>query len=413
MVDPAALRRIVIVGAGQAGAQAAVSLRQNGFDGDVVLIGAEPDPPYQRPPLSKAFLKGELAADRLHLKPPEFYDAARITTRFGVAAAAIDRAARQVRLAGGGAEAYDALILATGAQARRLGLPGAASAGVHVLRTRADVDAIRPRLTPGARVAIVGCGYIGLEVAAVARRLGAAVVALEAAERVMPRTAGPEIAGYFDALHRAEGVDLRLAAQAAAFEGDGALTGIRLADGGVVPADLAIVGVGVVPDVALAQDAGLTCEDGILVDDDGRTSDPRIFAAGDCARRPRLGARGTVRLESVHNAIDLGKRAAAALAGRPRPKDEAPWFWSDQYDAKLQTVGLGGDRDQAVVRGDPEAGAFAVFALKDGRIIAVDAVNQPAVFMAAKRLVLAGAQIDPAVLADPESDLRALAKAEA
>lgn len=386
-----AVERVVIIGAGQAGGEAALRLRAGGFAGAITLIGEEPLAPYQRPPLSKKYLAGEWGEDRLLLRDLEAYDHERVTLRLNTAATAIDRAAKSVRTNDGQDIPYDALILATGSRARALPVAGADLPGVHTLRTAADVDAIRAHIRPGARLAVIGAGYIGLEVAAVARGLGLDVTVIEAAARPLSRVTSPEVSAFFLEHHTAQGVKFALSAQAAFIAGDKRVTGVGLKDGTEIPADLVIVGVGILPEVGLAQAAGLKTEDGIVTDGDTRTSDPAIFAIGDCARRPipSYGGR-SCRLESVHNAIEGAKLAAAAILNTPPPALEAPWFWSDQYDLKLQIAGLFQGYDRLVLRGEPGPQGFAAFYFEGERLIAVDAVNRPAEFLGAKQLIQKG-----------------------
>jgi len=397
----------VIIGAGQAGLSAAEALRKRGYGGPVTLIGDEPAPPYQRPPLSKGYLSGELPAERLWLKPESYFDAAAITLRTGVRAAAIDRGARRVVLSDGPSVAYDHVILATGGAARRLTLPGADLPGVHVLRSLAEADALSDVLSGARRLAIIGAGYIGLEVAASARKRGLEVSVLEAADRPMARTASPLLGGWFGALHRGYGVDLRVSTGVAAITGADRADGVRLLDGERVEADLVLVAAGLVPGTALAEEAGLACADGILVDTQARTSDPDIFAIGDVTRFDSGLYGRSIRLESVQNAIEQGRAAAAAICGAPSAYDPVPWFWSDQYAIKLQIAGLIEGADQMVRRGDPEEGAFALFHLKDGVLIACEAVNAAPEFMAAQRMIAARARPDPDRLRDTTVAMRA------
>lgn len=392
--------RVVIVGAGQAGGEAAIRLRQLGFKGEVTLIGEEPLPPYQRPPLSKKFLSGEMPEDRLLLKPAEAYAEENITLLTGKKVVWIDRAQKKARLEGGREIAYDALVLATGSRVRELPVAGADLPGVFVLRTAADVDAIRPEFTAGKRLVVVGAGYIGLEVAAVARTLGLDVTVLEAAARPLARVTSPEVSGFFLDQHTARGVRFALSAQAAVIKGDARVRAVGLKDGTEVPCDLVIAGIGILPETALAETAGVTVQDGIVVDAQMRTSDPAIYAIGDCVSRPIQLYGRTGRLESVHNAIEGGKIAAAMIAGASAPHEEAPWFWSDQYDLKLQIAGLFSGYDQLVLRGSMEKRAFAAFYLKAGKLLAVDAVNSPAEFMGGKRLIEHGASVAPEALSD-------------
>ena len=399
-------KRIAIIGAGQAGGQTAYSLRQHGYDGEITLIGEEPAPPYQRPPLSKAYLKGELEEDRLYLKPVEYYAEHRIDLLSDAQVVAIDAGAKRLSLASGSKVSWDRLVIATGARPRRLPLPGAQLEGVLELRSLADADRLKARIAPGARLVVVGAGYIGLEAAAVAAQLGLKVVVLEAMPRVLARVAGPEISEFYTEVHRAAGVDVRLGARLEGFEGTGRVTAARLSTGEQIPCDVALVGVGVLANAELAKQAGLSLGDGILTDRQGRTSHPDIFAIGDVAFRPLTHYEGGARLESVHNAIEGGKIAAAALLGSPHPNEDVPWFWSDQYDLKLQTAGLSTGADQVVTRGDPASRSFAVFYLREGRVLAATAVNAAPEYMVGKKLVAASASVAPAELADKSISMK-------
>ena len=393
---------VVIVGAGHAGGSAAVALRQAGFAGPIALIGDEPHLPYQRPPLSKAWLKGEAADNALALKGDDWYAAHHIDLHLGVSASAVDPAARTVTLSDGVVLPYGALILATGARARPL--PGVTEplAGVLTLRSRADADALRQRLGPGKRLVIIGAGYVGLEVAASALAAGGAVTVLEREPRVLARVASPEMSDFFSRLHAARGVDLRTGVTVAGLESrDGAVTGVRLASGETLACNAVLVGIGAIPNVELAVAAGLACDDGVIVDGDARTSDPHIFAIGDVTRRPLALYERMTRLESVPSALEQAKQAANAITGRPAPASETPWFWSDQYEVKLQIAGLPFDADQRVTRGEPDSGHFAVFHLGAGRLLAVEAANAPQEFMAAKMMIHQRKSVDPALLADP------------
>ena len=393
--------RVVIVGAGQAGYEAAVRLRQLGFAGDVTLVGEEPLPPYQRPPLSKAYLSGAMPEERLLLKPMEAYAEERITLLLGRKVVWIDRINRKARLEGGRELGYDALILATGSRARPLPVAGADLGGIHLLRTAADVDLIRAEMGSARRLVVIGAGFIGLEVAAVARRLGLDVTVLEAMARPLARVTSPDMSGFFLDVHTGEGVRFALSAQAAVIKGDARVRAVGLADGAEIPCDMVIAGIGILPETALAETAGLAVENGIVVDRAMRTSDPAIYAIGDCVRRPfvHYGAE-TGRLESVHNAIEGGKIAAAMIAGAKAPVEEAPWFWSDQYDLKLQIAGLFAGYDQIVLRGNMAERSFALFYLKAGKLLAVDAVNRAPEYMGAKRMIEAGVSVAPAALSD-------------
>lgn len=400
--------QMVIVGAGQAGSQAAASLRAAGHKGRIVLIGEEPALPYQRPPLSKAFLQGELGEERLLLRPFAFYEQQSIDLRLGARVDAIDRVAQRIALQTGEAIAYDRLLLATGAPPRRLDLPGAELPGVRYLRTLADARALAPALARQGRLVVVGAGYVGLEVAASARKAGVEVVVIEAAPRVLARVAGPFLSAYVERRHREVGVELRLGAGVEAFEGAARVDAVRLSSGERIACDAVLIGVGAVPATALAAAAGLDVANGVVVYERTATADPMIFAAGDCANFPSPLYGRRMRLESVPNAIDQAKVAGSNMAGGRLVHDSVPWFWSDQYDIKLQTAGLSDGADQTFVRGDPEGGRFSVWSLLRGRLLAVDAVNDPAAFAIAKRLIAARGAVDTKILADPAADLKSL-----
>ena len=398
---------IVVVGAGQAGAALCERLRALGHDGPITLVGAEPVPPYQRPPLSKKYLTGEMPLERLFLRPEAFYAEHGITLRLGVRVTGIDRGAQEVMI-GDESLPYDRLALTTGAIPRRLPeAAGGALAGVHVLRDLADADAMAPEFVAGRRVVIVGGGYIGLEAAAVAASRGLEVTLIEAAPRILARVACAETADWFRDLHTAQGVRLIEGAPLARLTGTGRVDGAELADGRHIACDFAIVGIGVLPDTALAEAAGLECDNGIAVDEHCRTSDPNVFAAGDCAAFPFGGAR--IRLESVQNAIDQAEAAAAAMLGQGEAYAPVPWFWSDQYDAKLQIAGLNTGHDRIVVR-DGAEGARSHWYFAKGRFLAVDAMNDSRAYMVGKRLLEMGRTPDPAALADAGQNLKALLK---
>ena len=380
--------RIIIVGAGHAGGSAAAMLRQLGWKAGISLIGEEPLPPYQRPPLSKAWLKGEADVESLALRPAAFYNDSDIELRLGTTVASIDKAARGVTLSGGETLHYAHLILATGARARRIPLPGLELANVLELRTAADADKLKAVLGPGKRLAVVGGGYIGLEAAASARALGAEATIIEREPRVLARVACEILSTFFQDFHRSQGVVIELNAGVAALEGEGAVTGVRLSDGRVIPCDAALIGVGAVPNQELAEAAGLACDGGIVVDLNARTSDADIFAIGDCTKRPLPLYDRTMRLESVPNALEQATQAASAICGRPAPAPEVPWFWSDQYDLRLQIAGIPFDATEIVVRGDVASGKFALFhLLADGTVQAVEAVNASTEFMGGRRIV--------------------------
>ncbi|MGP1274052.1 MAG: NAD(P)/FAD-dependent oxidoreductase [Caulobacterales bacterium] len=399
----------VIIGAGQAGLACAAELRRRKYDRPVTLIGAETALPYQRPPLSKAYLSGEMPANRLWLKPEAFYPAAGIECLLNTAATAIDREAREVVLADGRRIAFEHCVIATGGEARIPPIPGANLPGVQVLRTFAEADRLSAALENASSLAVIGAGYIGLEVAASARKRGLAVTVLEAAERPMARTASPILGGWFGAVHRGYGVDLRVSTPVASIlEREGKAGGVVLADGEIVEADSILLAAGLALNTGLAEAAGLECADGILVDPSCRTSDPNILACGDVARFDSALYGRSIRLESVQNAIEQGKAAAATIAGEPATHDPVPWFWSDQYELKLQIAGLIEGADLKVRRGDPELGNFSVFHMKDGRIIACEAVNSAPEFMAAQKLIRSGKTVDPEALRNLDVAMRDL-----
>ncbi|MEM5583756.1 FAD-dependent oxidoreductase [Roseibium sp. AS2] len=378
---------IVIIGAGQAGAQVAHSLRQGGFEGPLRLIGDEPHPPYQRPPLSKKFLAGEIGAEGLWLRPPAFYTTQNIDLIPDTRVAAIDRDAKRLKLESGDTLSYGKLVLATGTHARLVKFDGADKDGVVTLRSIADVDLIRDRLQATGRIVIVGAGYIGLEVAAVARALGKDVTVLEAQDRPMKRVVSQTVSDFFIRLHESHGVDLRLNTGIESLEGGDAVTGVKLQGGEVVPADLVLVAVGAEPNDRLAAEAGLEVDNGILVDGCGQTSDPDIHAAGDCTRFYSGRYQRSVRMESVQNAIDQAKAVAQSLVGQDVDYDPMPWFWSDQYDIKLQIAGLSEGYDDTRVVGSPDDHKFYVAYLQAGRLIAVDSINSPRSHMMARRVI--------------------------
>ncbi len=401
----------VVVGAGHAGAQLCASLRQEGWTGEILVIGDEPALPYHRPPLSKTYLSGKAGLDDLLIRPADFYAKQDITLRHG-RVASIDRAAHTVTLSDGEQIGYAELALCLGARPRRLAIPGAELTGVHYLRDAADIEAIRAGLDGARRVVIIGAGYIGLETAASLRKLGIEVTVLETAERVLERVTAPQVSVFYDRVHREEGVDLRTGVTVTAIEGDDRVRGVRLADGGFVDADLVIIGIGVVPNTELAEAAGLTVDNGVVIDDHCRTDDPDIVAAGDCASHvmARYGRR--LRLESVPNAGEHAKVAAATMCGKAKSISALPWFWSDQYELKLQIAGLNDGYDSVVLRGDPAAGRdFACFYFDGEQMIAADCVNRPKEFMFSRRAIGERLPIDRSLLADPDTPLAELLKA--
>jgi len=400
---------VVIVGAGHAGVQAAASLREEGYDGEIVLLSDERELPYQRPPLSKAFLKREMDLHGLPLRAEAFYPAQRIDLRLGARAVRIDRAARTVALADGTSLPYGHLILATGARQRRLEVPGVDLPGVYALRTIADAAALRERIVPGLRVVVIGAGFIGLEVAATAAKLGAETAVVEIA-RPMGRAVSPALSDFYAEAHRSFGARLFLGVGVREISGTDKAEAVVLSDGEVLPADLVLVGVGVTAEDALARAAGLDCGNGVLVDERLVTSDPAISAIGDCAAFPNATLGFVTRLESIQNAVDQGKLVAARLAGKPKAYDALAWFWSDQGDLKLLIVGLSHDVDQWVVRGDPATRAFSTYGFRKGRLAVVESVNRAGDHAAAKRILASGKTLTPEQAADPDFDIRALAK---
>jgi 3-phenylpropionate/trans-cinnamate dioxygenase ferredoxin reductase component len=401
---------IVIAGAGHAGGSAAAFLRQFGWTGPITLVGEEPLAPYQRPPLSKAWLKGEANADSLALRPMRFYADNAIDLRLGRSVTGIDQAAGAVTLEDDERLPYSHLILALGSRLRKLPVPGADLPGVLELRTAADADRIKAALKPGLRLAVVGGGYIGLEVAASARALGAAVTVIEREERLLARVASPGLSQFYQATHAAKGVEILLGANVAALEGGaGGVSHVRLGNGNRIACDAAVVGVGALANDAIAAAAGIACNDGIVVDLEARTSEANIFAIGDCTRRPLPHYHRLARLESVPNALEQARQAASAICGRHAPVPEVPWFWSDQYDVKLQMAGMPFDVATTVTRGDPTNGKFAIFLLHEsGAVQAVEAINAPAEFMAGRQLIANRKIIVPERLANPSISMKEL-----
>jgi 3-phenylpropionate/trans-cinnamate dioxygenase ferredoxin reductase subunit len=397
----------IIIGGGHAAAEATTALRKEGFKGDVTLICEEPYPPYHRPPLSKTFLADQVAPEALFIRNAESYGQAGVNLRLAERVVGIDRATRSVRLSGGEVLPYSALLIATGAIPRRLAVEGAEARDIHYVRGIADIEALRPKVVAGARAVIIGGGYIGLEAAAMLRKLKLDVTVIEAMARVLQRVTAPEVSAFYGRVHREEGVEIIASAEPKEITPQSVI----LRDGREIAAEILIAGIGVTPDIALARECGLATEDGIVVDECCRTSDPMIFAAGDCTRflSPHYGVK--MRLESVQNANDQARVAAAVISGRPAVYDAIPWFWSDQYELKLQIAGVSSGYDEIAVRGDIEKGrSFAAFYLKRGEIISVDAVNRGKEFMAGKRLIAARARIPTRVLADDSVPVAELMK---
>ena len=402
----------VIVGSGHAGVQVAASLREEGWEGDIILLSDEPELPYQRPPLSKAFLKGQMDLAGLPLRAEKFFLDHRVDLRLGEKALRIDRTGRRLELSSGGSLAYDHLILATGARQRVLRAPGVDLEGVHSLRAIRDAAAIRENLSAGKRVVIIGAGFIGLEIAATALHLGGEVTVVEIADRPLGRAVSPTMSTFFLEAHKAFGAIFRLETGVTAIRGvDGHVAEVELSDGTRLPADIVIVGVGVTAEDALAREAGLVCENGIVVDEYMATSDPAISAIGDCAQFPSLMLGAPLRLESVQNATDQARALARRLVGKPEVYNALPWFWSDQGDLKLQIAGLSHGVDTWITRGDPASRAFATFGFRDGKLAVVETVNRGAEHMAARRLIAAATPITPEQAADLGFDLKKLALA--
>jgi len=410
-------RAVLILGTGQAGFQVAASLREEGFDGRVVLVGDEPEPPYQRPPLSKAYLTGKADAQAVRLRPEKFFAEHRIELRAGERAARIDRAERRVALPSGDVLSYDHLVLALGARNRALPVQGAGLDGVVQLRTLADAEGLRRRLEAARGAVVVGAGFIGLEFAAVAAARGVAVTVVEAADRPMARSLSPEMSAFFRGAHERQGVRFVFGATVVRVldDGGGRAAGVETADGRRFAADLVLVGIGVVPNAELAAEAGIAVSDGVLVDERLLTSDPAVSAIGDCARHPcRFAAAGVgpLRIESVQNAVDQARCVAARLAGRSAaPYAAVPWFWSDQGALKLQIAGLATPHDRAVARGDPASGAFSMFCFRGGRLVGVESANRPLDHVMARKMLANGTELTPDEAADPGFDLKARANA--
>jgi 3-phenylpropionate/trans-cinnamate dioxygenase ferredoxin reductase subunit len=401
---------VLIVGGGHGGAQAAIALRQRHFEGSIAMIGEEPELPYERPPLSKDYFAGEKAFERILIRPAAFWEQRGVTMRTGKRVVAVDPAAHNVSTADGETIGYGHLIWAAGGHPRRLTCSGHDLAGVHSVRSRADVDRMMGELADTGKVAVIGGGYIGLEAAAVLAKMGKRVTVLEALDRVLARVAGEALSRFYEAEHRAHGVDVRLGAMVECIEGkDGRVAGIRLADGEVIEAQMAIVGIGIVPAVEPLLAAGAEGGNGVAVDEHGRTTLPDIFAIGDCAMHANAYAEGLpIRLESVQNANDLANTVARALTGDPEPYNSVPWFWSNQYDLRLQTVGLSMGHDSTVTRGDPASRSFSIVYLKQGHVVALDCVNATRDYVQGKALVVGRTKAAPDQLADPAVPLKTL-----
>ena len=409
----AASSTAIIIGAGHAGGELAIALRNEGWEGRILLLGEEAHLPYHRPPLSKAYLAGSVEKSSLSIRPQMAYDKANVEFIGGVRVSRIDRANQRLELADGSQLAYDKLAIATGGRPRPLSVPNAAvaerCANFHYLRTLDDVEQIRAQLAPGKRLAIVGGGYIGLEVAASAIAQGLQVTVLEALPRVLQRVTAAELSAYYERKHREAGVDIRTGVQVADLEVTGdTVTAVLCADGSRLAADLVVVGIGLLANTELAAEAGLQVDNGILVDEHAQTSDPHIYAAGDCTNHPNALLGRRLRLESVPNALEQSRVAAANMAGKAKTYASVPWFWSDQYELKLKMVGLSEGFERLVLRGDPATDSFSAFYLKGDKVLAADTVNRPQDFIAAKRLVAEGIAVTAEQLADDGRPLKEL-----
>jgi 3-phenylpropionate/trans-cinnamate dioxygenase ferredoxin reductase subunit len=396
----------VIIGAGHAGGQAASALRMKGFEGKIIILGDEAYVPYERPPLSKGLLSGDIDIERVYLKKPDWYANKDVDLRVSTLVETIDKDNKTLALSDGNTVAYDKLLIATGTRVRKLDLPGAELGGIFYLRAIADTLAIRERMKPDTRVVIVGGGYIGLEVAAVAAKLGCDVTILEGLDRVMNRVVSPEVSAFYHDVHTEAGVKIMTGVGVTAYEGDGDVSHVVTADGSKFEADLVVVGVGVIPNCEIAEAAGLNVDNGLVVDEFAQTSDPNIYGAGDVTNHPNALLGRRLRLESVQNAVDQAKTAASAMLGKPMEYAEIPWFWSDQYDLKLQIVGLSEPDDDVVMRGDPASRKFSVCYLRDGEFVAINTINNVKDFMGSKKLIAAHRKVDPALLADADTPLK-------
>ncbi|HEX7709972.1 MAG TPA: FAD-dependent oxidoreductase [Sphingomonadaceae bacterium] len=401
----------IIVGAGHGGAQAAIALRQQGFEGSILMVGRDAEPPYERPPLSKEYLARDKPFERILIRPPHFWGERNVGLKLGAKATAVIPQARRLTLERGEVLSYGTLIWAAGGDPRQLSCPGAGLSGIHTVRDRADVDRIMADLDAGAKeVVVIGGGYIGLEAAAVLTKLGCRVTLLEALPRVLARVAGEALSSFYENEHRAHGVDLRTGAQVVALEGDsGRVSRALLADGTGIAAEMVIVGIGIVPAVGPLLAAGAQGSNGVEVDENCRTTLPNVYAIGDCAAHANAFAQGaTIRLESVQNANDMATTAAKAICGAPQPYRATPWFWSNQYDLKLQTVGLHATHDASVMRGDPASRSFSLIYLRQGQVIALDCVNATKDYVQGRKLIEAHARVSPERLADTATPLKEL-----
>ena len=404
------MKNLVIVGGGQSAAQCVLTLKRNDFKNKITLISEEKHIPYQRPPLSKEYLSDEVALERVYMKSKEFYDQNNVEIISSTKVIAIDRSKKSLTLSNTENLQYENLVLATGSRVRKLEVEGSHLSNINYLRTIEEADQLKKYFKLGKKLVVIGAGYIGLEVAAAAIKKGLGVTVIEMADRVMNRTVDPIISKYFDSLHRSKGAEIILNAALERFEGRKQVEKVICSNGKILEADGVVVGVGIMPNQEIAKSAGLTCNNGILVDEYGRTEDPFIFACGDCTNHPNPSLNKNLRLESVHNALEQAKTVAFSLIGKPKKYDQVPWFWSDQYEEKLQIVGLSEDHDEIVTRGSMTEGNFMLFYLKKGELIAINSVNNPKEFLISKKLVANKLKISSDVLCDQSTDLKNLLK---
>ena len=404
------MKNLVIVGGGQSAAQCVLTLKRNDFKNKITLISEEKHIPYQRPPLSKEYLSDEVTLERVYMKSKEFYDQNNVEIISSTKVIAIDRNKKSLTLSNTENLQYENLVLATGSRVRKLEVEGSHLSNINYLRTIEEADQLKKYFKLGKKLVVIGAGYIGLEVAAAAIKKGLGVTVIEMADRVMNRTVDPIISKYFDSLHRSKGVEIILNAALERFEGRKKVEKVVCSNGKILEADGVVVGVGIIPNQEIAKSAGLKCNNGIVVDKFGRTEDPFIFACGDCTNHPNPSLNKNLRLESVHNALEQAKTVAFSLIGKPEKYDQIPWFWSDQYEEKLQIVGLSGDHDEIVTRGSMAEGNFMLFFLKKGELIAINSVNNPKEFLISKKLVANKLKISSDVLCDQSTDLKSLLK---
>ena len=404
------MKNLIIVGGGQSAAQCVLTLKRNDFKNKITLISEEKHIPYQRPPLSKEYLSDEVTLDRVYMKSKEFYDQNNVEIISSTKVIAIDRNKKSLTLSNTENLQYENLVLATGSRVRKLEVEGSHLSNINYLRTIEEADQLKKYFKLGKKLVVIGAGYIGLEVAAAAIKKGLGVTVIEMDDRVMKRTVDPIISNYFDSLHRSKGAEIILNAALERFEGRKEVEKVICSNGKILEADGVVVGVGIIPNQEIAKSAGLNCNNGIVVDEFGRTEDPFIFACGDCTNHPNPSLNKTLRLESVHNALEQAKTVAFSLIGKPEKYDQIPWFWSDQYEEKLQIVGLSGDHDEIVTRGSMAEGNFMLFYLKKGELIAINSVNNPKEFLISKKLVANKLKISSDVLCDQSVDLKGLLK---